>query len=141
MLRHFCVVSLAVIVALSSGCQPSTKPKTVSSISPDGQAKVVKTRLRGQYQLFAFQPSSGVQAKTGEPLVTHQLRRGDVLGFRSDAAGLRAVAGDESTPLARGHYLWEMRADKGQVDNRRTAAAVLMVGGTVAFMVIIASIW
>ena len=140
MLRSLLLVVLSAIIVLS-GCQPSTKPKTVSSISPDGQANVVKTRLRGQYQLFTFQTSSGADAKTGEPLATHQLRRGDTVGFRSDANGLRAVAGDQSMPLARGHYLWEMRADKDQVDNRRTAAAVLMVGGTVAFMVIIASIW
>jgi hypothetical protein len=140
MLRSAMLVLLCAMIVLA-GCQPSTKPKTVSSISPDGQAKVVKARLGGQYQLFAFQTSSGAEAKTGEPLATHQLRRGDTVGFRSDANGLRAVAGDQSMPLAPGHYLWEMRADKGQVDNRRTGAMVVLVGGTVAFMVLIASIW
>ena len=43
--------------------------------------------------------------------------------------------------MARGQYLWEMRADKDQVDNRRTAALIVMVGVTVSFMIITASIF
>lgn len=136
MLRFLVPVSLLFVLC---GCMTPTKPRTVMSVSPGGESKVRRATFNGQYQLFAMQTDAGEGAPDGEPLATHRLRRGQTFGFRSDVTGLRAVAGNESIPLARGRYFWEMRADKGQVDGPRTVTVVAIVGGTALFMVLVAS--
>ena len=121
------------------GCVTPTKPRTVMSVTPRGEPKVRRAVFNGQCQLFAMQAHAEGRGPTGEALATHRLRRGDALGFRADGDGVRAVAGNNSMPLARGHYLWEIRADRGQIDGPRTVTLVAMVGGTVLFVVLLAS--
>ena len=136
MLRPLCVVMLAAMVVLS-GCQASTKPKVVKTVSADEAPGVRSAPFNGQYQLFATQSGSGRNAThAGEPLATHRLRRGEPVGFRAgDDGALRGVAGTESIPLPRGRYLWEMRADDGQVDAGHTATVALIAGGFALLMI------
>ena len=139
MLRPICVVFLAAMVVLS-GCQVSTKSKTVSEGISDGKLRVRKAPFNGQYQLFEARTNADGERKVvGEPLATERLRRGDRLGFRRAEGQLQAIAGDRSIPLAGDRYAWQMRADKGQVDGTRTVAFVVLVvaiaalAGQVAF--------
>ena len=139
MLRPICVVLLAAMVVLS-GCQASTKPRTISDGVSDEKLKVRKAPFNGQYELFeARKDANGERKLVGEPLATERLRRGDRLGFRRADGQLQAVAGDRSIPLTGDRYAWQMRADKGQVDGSRTVALVVLIvavtalAGQVAF--------
>jgi len=129
MLRPVFVASLAVLVALS-GCRASTQPRTILTAAPGERLKVQMAPFDGEYRLFAAHSDPGKHARpVGEPLATHRVRRGEPVGFRRDAGELRAVAGGESIAIERGQYVWQMRADKGQIDRTKTAA--LIVGGIV----------
>ena len=139
MLRSISVVLLAAMVVLS-GCQVSTKPRTISDGISDGKLKVRKAPFNGQYELFEARTNEdGERNVVGEPLATERLRRGDRLGFRRAEGQLQAIAGDRSIPLTGDRYAWQMRADKGQVDGSRTVALVVLVvaitalAGQVAF--------
>ena len=139
-MRHLLVVlSLALVVALS-GCQVSTKPRTFASVAPERPAKVSAAGVHGEYRLYAsMTEADGFARPVGEPLATHHLRRGERVGFRRDAGQLQAIAGDASQPLEKGNYLWQVRADKGQLDKQATTALVI-TGVAVALAVAVAAL-
>ena len=133
MLRSLFVVSLAVIVVLS-GCQASTKPKTVSAMEPQQRKlKLREAPFNGKYELFEAQSDSREGTTlVGEPLASEQLRRGERLGFRREGDELYAVAGAKEIPIGTGQYAWQMRADKGQIDGSKTVAFVVLVAAVTA---------
>ena len=134
MIRATFVASLAVLIVLS-GCKVSTQPRTVLAAAPGEKLKVREARFNGEYRLFAAHGEPGKHPRpVGEPLATHRVRRGERLGFRRDGGELRAVAGAESIPIERGAYVWQMRADKGQIDRTKTIALVVFVAGGAALI-------
>jgi hypothetical protein len=140
MLRRICIVALAAVVMLS-GCQASTKPRTIASARPGAAEQLRGAQFSGEYRLYASRDDGGKwPAPVGEPLATQHLARGQRVGFRTENGALRGVAGDTSVPLERGQYIWQMRADKGQVDRGATTALVAAIAG-VALAVAVASIF
>jgi hypothetical protein len=129
MLRSVFVVSLAMMIVLS-GCRASTGPRTVTRVTPEYEARVRKAPYRGEYQLYAADYDEGGWVKPrGEPLATYRLNPGQPVGFRPTSEGLRAVVGKETVPLERGEYLWQMRADAGQIDRTKTRVFLIIAIG------------
>ena len=86
----------------------------------------------GEYLLYeaaAERKGSRKHVPRGEPLATQRLGRRELIGFRAAGGETTAVAGDTAVPLTPGRpYLWQMRADKGQVDGARTAVLLIGIG-------------
>jgi hypothetical protein len=132
MSRWSVVLPLVAAIALSSsaGCQVSTKPRTIAEVSPERKAAVRPAPYSGEYRLYAVLVQRGGWAQpSGEPIITERLERNAPLGFRTSSEpgqSLTAVAGERTVTLEpAGHYLWQMRADAGQVDRQKTAALVI----------------
>jgi hypothetical protein len=127
---------LALIVPLS-GCHMTTHPRVVAEVAAGGgKVSVRPAPYDGEYRLYAAGRGAGPWAQpVGEPLATHRLRRREPVGFRRGPGdALSAVAGEQVIPLERTNvgYLWQMRADAGQLD-RNKAVVLAAVALALAF--------
>ena len=129
MLRCLFVASLAAMIVLA-GCKVSTKPRTLMTASPGQEPRMRRVAFDGEYRLYAATTTRRHRiGPDGAALATERLRRGERVGFRRAGGALTAVAAGESVPLEPGRaYLWQVRADPGQVDRTKTVVLMLAVG-------------
>jgi len=135
--RLVIVIALAVVVPLA-GCHMTTRPRLVAEALEGRKVRMQTAPYDGEYRLYAAAVVDGGPwpQPVGEPLAEHRLRRREPLGFRRVGGELSAVAGDAVMALESGSgraYVWQMRADGGQVDRNKTmfvvAIAVTLVAG------------
>ena len=126
------VTCLAVALA---GCQVSTAPKTVVTVSEPQGPTMIRAPWNGEYTLY-FLPADRSQKSVVQAA---HLKKGDPLGFRRRDSGIVAAAGDWEGPIGRGSYEWVMKADPGQTDPVGTAIVIAVVVVVVAAAAIV--IW
>ena len=130
------LVVLLSFAMLLTGCQMSTKPRTVARYRPGDRPQVKQAKYWGEYRLYALGAAQRDPGRGDEPMTTVRLAAEDPFGFARDSGGrVVATAADQTFPIEPGSYAWQMTPDPKQPDTKRTG--LLAVGTVVAVMVLI----
>ena len=130
-----CVTSLAVALA---GCQVSTSPQIVATISDRNAPSMLRAPWTGSYTLYKIIPAEKKSQKPQNIAVqTVHLKKDEPLGFRVREKGPVAVAANLEIPVADGTYEWIMQADPGQTDPVLTTLLVVVIVAAIVITIAI----
>src|SRR5687768_5761680 len=119
------ILSFCIIL---TGCHVGSAPRTVARYRPGGHPEVKEARYWGEYRLYALNKGQRKPAPGAEPIASVRLTEDEKFGFDRDANGyVVATAADQTFPLQKQDYVWQMKADEAQLDKGRRDAAVLAV--------------
>lgn len=130
------IVAVVLLLAMfAGGCHVDTSPQIVRRFGPNQSSLLSDTEYSGQYKLWkAKLEKEGDLTPTGEAMADLHLIKGTPLGFTHSTSGEPvAVAGKQGFSLdAGGHYVWQMKADAGQIDHEKTKRTVYVTAAVVA---------
>jgi hypothetical protein len=118
---------LSVCIGLS-GCHVSSTPRTVARYKPGRDPELKEAKYWGEYRLYALENKQSNPPPDAEPVATVRLSEDEKFGFSRDVNGyVVATAADQTFPLEKRGYVWQMKADEAQPDKGRRDLVVLGV--------------
>src|SRR5688500_6317882 len=110
---------LSVCIVLT-GCGMSTAPRTVARYKPGRDPEMKRAKYWGEYRLYALEQNQRNPAPGAEPAASVRLAEDEKFGFGRDPNGyVVATAADQTIPIEKRQYVWQMKPDEAQPDKTR----------------------